>query len=632
MFTLRLHAQINRDQIIGSYIYNFANKVNRSGKNLQVYTIVLLSSDEGLIQELKKVASQKKVNEKPVELQVSNKPSPSITDAQLVYIARDKLQYYMTVFDMVEGKEILLVSEGFNNKSYVMLNLYDTPDGSIKYEINKPNIINQKLTLTDEVLLMGGTEIDIAEIYLKSQHTLRDMEKKLSASTYTLDSLRQHIADNEELITYQNTLIQSHKDTLMNQNKILELQNKKINTYQVTTNNYSQQLNNLHDSLYKTEKELKIQHGKITKSQKTLSNQKAEIDSINVEIENRNQILLEQEGIIGKQQFRLNILLIILAVIIVLVVLLIFAFRQNIKKSEELQFQRTKIETINEELKTNNEKLVETLEQMKQMQEQLVHSEKMASLGLLSAGIAHEINNPINFVYAGINSLLRDFEDIKPILGEINSITPETDDLKERLDRIQQLKEENYFDDAFEAIPNIIKDIKLGADRTSEIVKGLRTFSRLDKEVLKGVSVHEGLETSLLLLRNRYKNTIEIVKEYDPNLPEIEGYPGKINQVFLNILSNAIDAIEGTGKIYVKTKFSEGLITISIKDTGTGIDPESQKKIFDPFFTTKPVGQGTGLGLSISYSIIEEHHGSIKSNSEPGKGCEFIITLPATKN
>ena len=172
------------------------------------------------------------------------------------------------------------------------------------------------------------------------------------------------------------------------------------------------------------------------------------------------------------------------------------------------------------------------------MQEQLVHPEKMASLGLLSAGIAHEINNPINFVYAGINSLLRDFEDIKPILDEINSINPETDDLKERLDQIQQLKEENYFDDAFEAIPNIIKDIKLGADRTSEIVKGLRTFSRLDKEVLKGVSVHEGLETSLLLLRNRYKNTIEIVKEYDPNLPEIEGYPGKIIQVFLNILSN----------------------------------------------------------------------------------------------
>ena len=109
MFTLRLHAQINRDQIIGSYIYNFANKVNRSGKNLQIFTIVLLSSDKGLIQKLKKVASQKKVNEKPIELQVSNKPSPSITDAQLVFIARDKLQYYMTVFDMVEGKEILLV-------------------------------------------------------------------------------------------------------------------------------------------------------------------------------------------------------------------------------------------------------------------------------------------------------------------------------------------------------------------------------------------------------------------------------------------------------------------------------------------------------------------------------------------
>ncbi len=258
----------------------------------------------------------------------------------------------------------------------------------------------------------------------------------------------------------------------------------------------------------------------------------------------------------------------------------------------------------------------------------LVQSEKMASLGVLTAGIAHEINNPINFVYAGINSLLRDFEDIGPVINEISKLNPNGEDLKEKLEQIKQLKQENYFDEAIEAIPEIIKDIKIGADRTAEIVKGLRSFSRIDKGEMKYANIHEGIDMTLILLKNSYKNHIEIVKNYDENLTALKCYPGKMNQVFLNLLSNAIDAIPDKGTIWITTKKEENKAIIKVKDNGSGISKEAEAKLYDPFFTTKPVGQGTGLGLSITYGIIKEHNGEIKVNSKPGQGSEFLIILP----
>ena len=282
----------------------------------------------------------------------------------------------------------------------------------------------------------------------------------------------------------------------------------------------------------------------------------------------------------------------------------------------------------NKVITQQNEELEAVLDNLQRTQTKLIQSEKMASLGILTAGIAHEINNPINFVYAGINSLLRDFEDIEPIITEISKIKPDSDNLAEKIKLIERLKEENYFDEAYQAIPAIISDIKLGADRTAEIIKGLRTFSSVDKGEMKYSDIHEGIEMSLLLLKGKFKNRIEIIKDYDKEVNELKCYPGKMNQVYLNLLSNAIDAISEEGKIWIKTKAKNGSILISVKDDGCGISKEDETKLYDPFYTTKPVGQGTGLGLSISYGIVQEHNGEIKVISEPGKGSEFIITLP----
>ena len=249
----------------------------------------------------------------------------------------------------------------------------------------------------------------------------------------------------------------------------------------------------------------------------------------------------------------------------------------------------------------------------------------MASIGQLVAGIAHEINNPVTFISAGVDSLWTNLEEVRQVLDIYHRITPENSG--ERLKEIEEMKERIDYKQALREINELITTIKNGTERTTQIVDGLRTFSRLDEDVLKFADIHEGLESTLILLRNKYKNRIEIVREYG-HLPPVECYPGQLNQVFMNILSNAIDAIEETGTIAIATEKANGTINIRIRDDGKGIPEPIRAKIFDPFYTTKEVGSGTGLGLSISHGIVEKHKGNIKVKSEVGKGSEFIISLP----
>ncbi|MBN2523587.1 MAG: GHKL domain-containing protein [Bacteroidales bacterium] len=299
------------------------------------------------------------------------------------------------------------------------------------------------------------------------------------------------------------------------------------------------------------------------------------------------------------------------------------------ERTEQVIKQKEEIEIINEELTSQKNELQIILENLKQAQAQLVQSEKMASLGQLVAGIAHEINNPVNFISAGVESLSMNLEEIGQVLERYNRIT--ASNVKEKLKEINELKQNIEYKEAIREINKLIDSIKNGVNRTTEIVKGLRTFSRLDEDVLKTTDIHEGINSTLILLHNKYKNRIEIIKKYK-KIPLIECFPGQINQVFMNILSNAIDAIEGNGTITICTSLSGENVRISIRDTGNGIQKNLREKIFDPFFTTKEVGKGTGLGLSITQSIIEKHKGKIEVKSEPGNGTEFIILLPVNQS
>jgi signal transduction histidine kinase len=301
--------------------------------------------------------------------------------------------------------------------------------------------------------------------------------------------------------------------------------------------------------------------------------------------------------------------------------------------------------TVNERrLRKETAKSAQALQALQQTQAQLIQTEKMSSLGQLVAGVAHEINNPISFIYGNLPHATEYTHDLLKLVKLYGEKYPHADS------DIKTLRKQIDIDFLMDDLPNMLNSMQIGADRIREIVLSLRNFSRLDESDMKRVDIHDGIDSTLLILQNRLKETaghpeIKIVRNYN-QLPLVECYPGQLNQVFMNILSNAIDALDQYNKqrspaditatpttITIHTQLTTlnnaEAVLINIQDNGPGISKAHQSKLFDPFFTTKPIGKGTGLGLSISYQIIvDKHKGSLVCTSELGQGAEFLIKIP----
>ena len=299
---------------------------------------------------------------------------------------------------------------------------------------------------------------------------------------------------------------------------------------------------------------------------------------------------------------------------------------QNIKL-EEAVAQRTL------QLTKSKANLENTLTNLKAAQTQLVEQEKMASLGQLTAGIAHEINNPINFVTSNISPIRRDLDEIFEVVNSLQATATADLTTEQRQKAVSRTLADADFDYLKEEVSVLLAGVQEGSSRTAEIVKGLRLFSRLDENDLKYSDVNQGMDATLIIINTLMANKIELDKSYD-QVPPIECYAGQLNQVWLNILSNAIHAIKSRhgdkpgGKITVRTRLLDHSLVVSIGDNGTGMNESTKRKIFEPFFTTKEVGEGTGLGMSIVYNTIQKHHGDIRIDSEVGEGTTFHISLP----
>lgn len=290
----------------------------------------------------------------------------------------------------------------------------------------------------------------------------------------------------------------------------------------------------------------------------------------------------------------------------------------------------TELKLITEELEGKNAELSKAYAELKTFQAQLLQQEKMASIGQLAAGVAHEINNPVGFISSNLGTLNRYFSRITGFLAEQAQAIQYLDSTGEVLERLRDKKQELKLDYIYTDIHQLINESIEGAQRINKIVQDLKSFSRIDDSEMKAADINAGLESTVSIVWNEIKYKAGLKKEYG-EIPLTKCNIGQLNQVFMNLLVNAVHSIDKQGEITIKTRYENGGILVSVSDTGCGITPEMREKIFEPFFTTKEAGKGTGLGLSIAYEIVKKHNGDITVESEPGKGTTFTVRVPVVE-
>lgn len=606
--TFYIQCQQNKESIKASLIYYFISYVNWPNENeFTTYTIGVLSQNKLIYEELLQISKVKKVKEKLIEV-IEIKNPEDFYNVHVLYVGPDYNGQVNEIYNSIYSKGILLITDNSTERLVTMINFIINPGESrIEYEANKQNLGANGFTYRNELLLYGGSQVDIKELLTEAENKLdfvldsikrlesqiREKEKELNEKNRTIDDLYISITK------YQNE-ISNYQEELDRKN----LEFREVSQLISVKQDLLQQKN---QELLSQKKQQQAIVQEILDKKTDLENARLNLEMLKNETSLQQQKITDQARILSKQADRIqsqarNMLLVILLLAVTFIAVITLFHSYRLKKRLSL-----KLFDSNRKLLSNKNELEETIKKLNETQDQLIQSEKLASLGMLTAGIAHEINNPVNFINSG------------------NDLLPEiTSDLVTILDRKDPKSEE-----ILKNLDLVYSSIHTGVERTTEIISSLRNYIRFDEDVFLYHNIVDSLHDAILILRNKHKDRIQIHETIE-EIPLIECIPGKIYQVFVNLLSNAMDAIKNQGDIFIDIKKEDRIsgILIIITDTGNGIKKEYISNIFDPFFTTKEVGKGTGLGLYIVYGIIKQHNGSIKAESEDGTGATFLIRLP----
>lgn len=621
-------SQVSYQSMKAVLIYKFAENISFPDETeIDTFRIIFYGEDTLTFNELRIITKKNYIKSKPVKISFQNSTS-DIGDIQLLYVDESNSAKIEQIWEAITTKNILLVTENCTDAKYIMLNMfYDKKTENVAFEINKANIIIENLSFTPELLLLGGKEIDVRELYQDTKELLDDTKDELNEQKMLIyetteqleiqresaDSLRNEITNLQSKIVNGENRLNYLSDSIKIQQKILKIKIEQIN---------------------QQEEKLALQRTEISKKEAEIVNQILSLDSLVLEsnqkqdkIKKQEEMLSSQEKLINKQQSRLIFSITLISVFVILIISGLVIYRIKIAANKK----QIKINLLLSKQKTE---LENALIQLKEAQSQLIQSEKMASLGILTAGIAHEINNPVNYINSGLEGLNTITDQFVELVDNFQQL-PETG-AENKYNYVNNIETKQNIEYLIIGIKKLVKNIKTGVNKTTDIIKSLNTFSRMDNDLIESADIHKNIDSALILLYNQYKNRIVITKNYD-KIPLLNCYSGKLNQVFINILLNAIQAIKDKGEIIISTKISEiknnsgifnKFVEISIKDSGEGIAEENINKIFQPFYTSKKVGEGTGLGLAIAHGIIQKHNGKIEVFSKLNVGTEFKIFLP----
>ncbi|WP_370087455.1 YfiR/HmsC family protein [Ekhidna sp.] len=615
-------AQTDRQSQLVTSTYSIAKNIEWPKKETP-FKIHVITTDEALKTQFRSTSQSQKIAGRNVAVSFT---SYVITpqDADIIFVTNQYNTTIPTLLDRISGNGLLLVTDRYDKQRDVMINFLDKPSGELTFEFNRANITNQGLKLKPNITDMGGSEVDLAKIFKQVRDSVRAMELRANALKLQFDTLNMNVAITQR-IARQQQLLMAEKDQEIEQKQLeIDKQTGILDSLRVEFAVSQKRLDDLTQVLDAREQELEVlgneideQKNNLAEGNRILEEQEDRIAQQNQAIAQREDQLKEMSTVVDSQQSALIFLVLFLVAVVGFSFLIFTAYRARKRAARKLAEQK--------------EDLGRLVEELKETQSQLVQSEKMASLGVLTAGIAHEINNAINFVYSGIHVLSDKFSEIRPVISHVTELNEEDNNLKKSIKELIKEREEVSYDEAQGVIDQMITSIKVGAERTTEIVKGLRIFSRSETEKKTKIDIHNDLDVALLLLNSRHKDSVKINKNFTKESLEIDGYKGQLSQAFLNIISNSIDAVADKGKegkIDIFTSMNGQRIEVKIVDNGIGMTDEERQKIFDPFYTTKKVGAGTGLGLSITYGIVERHGGTIAVNSVKNEGAEFIIKLP----